>query len=109
MKQLVIQNRITDRTREVFGMYLKDIAKIDLFSEDEERICTQKSSIGDTQAIEELVQRKFRFVLVLPSNLLAQRIILKIWLMKVILDYSMLPSNTNQKWVANLFPMRYGG
>jgi RNA polymerase primary sigma factor len=62
MKQLVITAKITNREIHSFNQYLKDIADIEVFTSEEEAICAEKASLGDKQAIDELVCRNLRFV-----------------------------------------------
>ena len=62
MKQLVITAKLTNRENQSFNQYLKDIADIEVFTSEEEIICAKKASLGDKQAIDELVRRNLRFV-----------------------------------------------
>jgi len=62
MKQLVISTKLTNRETASFNQYLKDISEIDVFTPEEEVICTEKASRGDKEAINELVRRNLRFV-----------------------------------------------
>lgn len=62
MKQLTITTRLTNRETDSFKQYLKDIAEIDMFTTEEEFICTKKMSEGDVEAKNELIRRNLRFV-----------------------------------------------
>jgi RNA polymerase primary sigma factor len=62
MKPLQITARVTNRENQSFKQYLKDISEIDKFTPEQEKECTEKSSRGDQDAIDELVRRNLRFV-----------------------------------------------
>ena len=62
MKRFVISAKLTNRANDSFNQYLKEIAAIDVFTPEEEAICTEKASRGDADAINELVRRNLRFV-----------------------------------------------
>ncbi len=62
MKQIRITASLTNREAVSFKQYLKDIAEINLFTPEEEIVCTKKASSGDISAREELVRRNLRFV-----------------------------------------------
>jgi len=62
MKRFVISTKLTNRANDSFNQYLKEIAAIDIFTPEEEAICTEKASRGDIEAINELVNRNLRFV-----------------------------------------------
>ena len=62
MKRLVISTKLTNRANHSFNQYLKEISAIDIFTPEEEAICTEKASRGDAEAINELVNRNLRFV-----------------------------------------------
>lgn len=62
MKQFVITTKVTNRESHSFNQYLKDVSNIEVFSSGEEAICAKKASLGDKQAIDELVRRNLRFV-----------------------------------------------
>jgi RNA polymerase primary sigma factor len=62
MKQLKISTKLTNRDVQSFNQYLKEISDIDVFTPEQEVICTEKASKGDQDAIDELVRRNLRFV-----------------------------------------------
>lgn len=62
MRQLTITTRLTNRETDSFNQYLKDIAEIDKLTVAEELVLTQRTSLGDKEAIDELVRRNLRFV-----------------------------------------------
>lgn len=62
MKNLVINNRVTNRENVSFNQYLKDIASIDVLTPEQETLLAEKASKGDKKAIDELVSRNLRFV-----------------------------------------------
>lgn len=63
MKQFVITSKLTNRANSSFNQYLKEVAAIDVLTPQEEAIYTQKASVGDQEAINELVRRNLRFVI----------------------------------------------
>ena len=63
MKPLTITNRLTNRGTDSFKQYLRDVAEIPLFTQQEELECCVKVSNGDADAIQELVRRNLRFVI----------------------------------------------
>ena len=62
MKQLKISTKLTNRDIHSFNQYLKEISDIDVFTPEQEAICTEKACKGDQDAIDELVRRNLRFV-----------------------------------------------
>jgi RNA polymerase primary sigma factor len=62
MRQFKIAQKYTNTENDSFKQYLKDISGIPMFTPEEEKICTEKSSKGDRKAIDELVRRNLRFV-----------------------------------------------
>ena len=62
MKKLKIHNKLTNRETGSFKQYLKDVAEIECFSPEEETVCALKASLGDKDAVHELVTRNLRFV-----------------------------------------------
>lgn len=62
MKKLVINQRITSRHSEAFKMYLNEIARIPLLSDEEEKVVAEKAFAGDKKAIDKLVRHNLRFV-----------------------------------------------
>ena len=62
MRQFKIAQKYTNTENESFKQYLKDISTIPMFTPEEEKVCTEKSSKGDRKAIDELVRRNLRFV-----------------------------------------------
>lgn len=63
MKSLIITQKITSKGTDSFIQYLKDVSKIPVFTPEEELICAQKASMGDEEAINELVRHNLRFVI----------------------------------------------
>jgi len=62
MRPLQITARLTNRDDYSFKQYLKDVSMIDKFTPEEEAKCTEKASLGDKEAVDELVRRNLRFV-----------------------------------------------
>ena len=62
MKPLLITARVTNRENQSFKQYLKDISEIDKFTPEQEKECAEKATLGDQDAINELVRRNLRFV-----------------------------------------------
>ena len=62
MKQLRITTNFTNRHSASFNQYLKEIAKIEMFTPAQETLCAQRVAAGDKDAIDELVRRNLRFV-----------------------------------------------
>lgn len=63
MKQLKISHKLTNRENESFKQYLRDIAEIEIFeSPEEEYAVALKASLGDEEALKELIERNLRFV-----------------------------------------------
>ena len=63
MKQFVITSKLTNRANSSFNQYLKEVSEIDVLTPQEEAIYTEKASMGDQEAINELVRRNLRFVI----------------------------------------------
>lgn len=59
----VSSTNITNRESDSFNRYLKDVSNIKPFTPDEENICAEKAFIGDSKALDELVNRNLRFVI----------------------------------------------
>lgn len=62
MKQIKISQKLTDRSNETFKQYLREVAEIKAFTNEEETACAINSFKGDEKAIEELVKKNLRFV-----------------------------------------------
>lgn len=62
MRNLEITQNITDRSSHIVESYLKDIAKVDLVSIEEEVLLARKIKQGDKAAMERLVKANLRFV-----------------------------------------------
>ena len=62
MRQLKIEQSITDRDSDSIEKYLYDIARIDLLSVEEEILLAQKIKKGDQSALDRLVKANLRFV-----------------------------------------------
>ncbi|MCH4896194.1 RNA polymerase sigma factor RpoD/SigA [Marinilabiliaceae bacterium JC040] len=62
MRQLKINKQITNRESVSLSKYLVDIAKIDMLTNDEEIILSQKIKEGDQRSLNRLVKANLRFV-----------------------------------------------
>jgi len=62
MKKLIINQRITTRESEAFKMYLNEVAKIPLLSDEEEKAIAIRANDGDEEAVHLLVKHNLRFV-----------------------------------------------
>lgn len=62
MRQLKIEQSITNRDSDSIEKYLYDIARIDLLSVEEEILLAQKIKKGDQSALDRLVKANLRFV-----------------------------------------------
>ena len=62
MRQLKIEQSITNRDSDSIEKYLYDIARIDLLSVEEEIVLAQKIKKGDQSALDRLVKANLRFV-----------------------------------------------
>ncbi|MCT4600125.1 MAG: RNA polymerase sigma factor RpoD/SigA [Marinifilaceae bacterium] len=62
MRQLKINKQITNRESVSLSKYLVDIAKIDMLTNDEEIILSQKIKKGDQRSLNRLVKANLRFV-----------------------------------------------
>lgn len=62
MRQLKIEQSITNRDSDSIEKYLYDIARIDLLSVEEEIVLAQKIRKGDQSALDRLVKANLRFV-----------------------------------------------
>lgn len=62
MRQLKIEQSITNRDSDSIEKYLYDIARIDLLSIEEEIVLAQKIKKGDQSALDRLVKANLRFV-----------------------------------------------
>lgn len=63
MKNLRITHRITSRDSDSIDKYLREIAKIELITSDQEVELAQKIQKGDIKALEKLVNSNLRFVI----------------------------------------------
>jgi len=63
MKNLKIKQKITSRDSDSVDKYLREIAKIDLITSDEEVQLSNKIKKGDIKALEKLVNSNLRFVI----------------------------------------------
>lgn len=77
MKQFKIAQKYTNTENESFKQYLKDISGIPMFTVEEEKICTEKSSKGDRKAIDELVRRNLRFVVSVAKQYATENVYLE--------------------------------
>lgn len=68
MKEFVISKRITQRDNELINTYFRDVVKYSIFTPEEEYKCALKSSKGDKEAIDELVNRNLRFVITVAKE-----------------------------------------
>ena len=62
MRQFVITQGITEKQEESFYLYLRDIAKEDILSTDEELQLAQRIKTGDKFALEKLTRANLKFV-----------------------------------------------
>lgn len=74
MKQIKISQKLTDRSNETFKQYLREVAEIKPFTNEEETACAIKSFNGDEKAIEELVQKNLRFVVSVAKQYVTESI-----------------------------------
>jgi RNA polymerase primary sigma factor len=62
MKSIKITNKITNLESKSFKQYLSEISNIQVFTPEQEAQCCYRISIGDKEAVNELVKRNLRFV-----------------------------------------------
>src|SRR6266536_2825951 len=62
MRQLKIATQITNRDSQAVEKYLQDISKISMVTPEKEVVLAQRIKMGDSKAIDELVQANLRFV-----------------------------------------------
>lgn len=74
MKQFKVTASITKRENESFKQFLKDVSNIPMLTPEEETILTLKSSKGDKQAIDRLVQANLRFVISVAKKYATEQI-----------------------------------
>jgi len=78
MKQLKISYKLTNRENESFKQYLKEIGSVPLFSSPEEEFAvSERASLGDEKAINELVQKNLRFVVSVAKQYVSNGIALE--------------------------------
>src|SRR6187551_2488959 len=62
MRQLKITKQITNRETASLDMYLQDIGRVELITEQDEVVLAQKIRAGDQKALDKLVKANLRFV-----------------------------------------------
>lgn len=62
MKHYQIRQSITDRSSISVDLYLKDIAKYPLLTDDEEKVVVERIKLGDDEAADLLIKSNLRFV-----------------------------------------------
>ncbi len=76
MKQFVKRRIITDKSDEVFNMYLKDISKIPLLTEEEELSLYPKLVAQDKETVDKFITSNLRFVITVAKQYQNQGLLL---------------------------------
>lgn len=76
MKQFVKRRIITDKSDEIFNMYLKDVSKLPLLTEEEELSLYPKLVAQDKQTVDKFITSNLRFVITVAKQYQNQGLLL---------------------------------
>lgn len=72
MKRINTDRNITDRSNEIFNLYLKDVAKIPLLTPEEEKELWERVKEGDEKARNRIIEGNLRFVITCAKHFQGQ-------------------------------------
>jgi len=77
MKGFKIAKRITDRSSNSFKLYLNEVNNIDVFCDNEEKVCADLAYNGDAKAREDLIKKNLRFVVSVAKSYVTSDVFLE--------------------------------